>query len=372
VIVVLVWAGIAYLIVAFVAIVRFWSRRLPAPNHRHGVTILKPVHGLEIELEENLRSFCMQKHPQCQVIFGVQRADDPAIPIVERVISSVPNRDCMLVVDESPVTGNPKMSNVASMLAHAKYDMLAISDADMRVDERYAGIIAASLDDARVGAVTCPYLGAARGGFDSRLAALHIDDHFMPSVFVATLFGPPRFCFGSTMAVRRQVLDEIGGIEALKEHLADDYALGRLVSERGYRVELSRYIVTNVVHEPNTHALLTHEVRWARTIRMVQPLGYVFSFVTYPVALALMCGVLAMIGLSPGLPVVIALIVAYTARGLVHLAVQILLKDDFRLSKEALVPISDVFEFVVWACGLFGSSVVWQDRTLSTRDRDLL
>jgi ceramide glucosyltransferase len=364
--IVIVCAGIAYLLIATIACIRFAVRRLPPPNLQRGVTILKPVHGLEPQLEENLRSFCLQQHPNVQVLFGVQRANDPAIPVIERVIASVAG-DCRLVVDETPRAGNPKMANVASLLPYARYDILAISDADMRVDSSYAGIIAAAFDDERTGAATCLYAGIpAHEDTASRLASMHINEVFAPSVLVATLFSPPRFCFGSTMAVRREVLGAIGGIEALGAHLADDYTLGRLVTEAGYRVALSRYVVANVVHEDRIESLFAHELRWARTIRMVQPAGYAFSFVTYPALFALLFAFV-----HAASPIAAAGVLALLLRLLMGVAARYAVGVPLA-PRLALWPLHEAIELAVWACGLFGSSVRWQDRTLETRTSDLL
>lgn len=365
--IVVVCAGIAYLLVAAVACMRFAMRPLPQPSPRRGVTIIKPIYGLEPQLEENLRSFCVQNHPEVQILFGVQRAGDPAIPAIQRVIAALPDRDCRLVVDETARTGNPKMANVASMLPYARYDILAISDADMRVDERYAGIIASAFDDERVGAATCLYAGVpAESNAASQLAAMHIDQVFAPSVLVATMFAPPRFCFGSTMAVRRDVLAAIGGIDALAAHLADDYTLGRLVSEAGYRVELSRYVVQNVVHEADERSLFAHELRWARTIRMVQPLGYAFSFVTYPVFFAI-----AYLIAHLWSPLAILGAAALAARLVLGAAARCALGVRKPFPRRLWL-VHEAVELAVWACGLFGSSVRWQDRTLQTRGSDLL
>jgi ceramide glucosyltransferase len=359
-------ASLAYLAIAAIAVRRFTRRPLPPPNDERGITIVKPVHGLEPELEENLRSFCAQQHPRCQVLFGVQRPDDPAIAIVERVIAAHPERDCALIVDPQRRAPNPKMSNVAAMLPHARYDLLAISDADMRVDPAYAGTIAAAFDDTRTGAATALYRGEPRGGRASTLAAMHADWYFAPSVLVATLFGPPRFCFGSTMAVRRDVLTAIGGIEALGAHLADDYTLGRLVSEAGYRVALSRYVVTNVMHETSVGTLFSHEVRWARTIRMVQPLGYVFSVLTYPLVFIALAFAFARDGAA-----LVAAGAALAAWYGVRYAICV--ESGSPLPRDPLsLLLREGLEIAVWAAGLTGRRVRWQEQTLQADERGLL
>ncbi len=359
-------AGIAYSVVALLAVLRFERRSIPSPPRQPAITILKPVHGLEPELYENLRSFCDQRYPRYQVIFGVQRHDDPAIPVIQSVILACADRDLELVIGAEAEAGNPKIANLRPMLARARYDVFAIADADMRVDSGYLAALAAEFDDARTGAVTCLYAGVSHGGTASALAALQLNDQFAPSVLVATLGAPLRFCFGSTMAVRRAALDAVGGLDALAPHLADDYTLGRLVAERGYRVALSRYVVRNVVHEPDVRALFSHELRWARTIRMVRPLGYALSFLTYPVPWALFW-----LAFSHGAPLAwLALFASLVVRYAIDRAV----RRAFAIGPAPawLLPLRDCLGLAIWACGLAGTSVRWQDRTLVAGGRGLL
>lgn len=359
----IVWlAGMAYCAVALVAIVRFTRRSVVLAADLPSITVLKPVHGLEAELFENLCSFCDQDAAVFQVIFGVARPDDPAIDVIRRVIERFPRGDLLLVIDDRPFTGNPKVANLQSMIAHARYDLLVIADADMRVDRTYLRALCADFVDERVGAATCLYAGVAHGGIASQLAVLQLNDQFAPSVLVATLAGDPRFCLGSTMAVRRSALETIGGLGALAPYLADDYMLGALLRARGYRVVLSRYVVRNVVAEPGIGALLQHELRWARTIRSVQTLGYVCSFVTFPLPFALAWALL-----SPTITAWIALGITLAARVAMHAAV----RRAFALSTSApawLLPLRDCMGLGVWAAGLFGRTVRWKDQQLGVTD----
>ncbi|HUN29368.1 MAG TPA: bacteriohopanetetrol glucosamine biosynthesis glycosyltransferase HpnI [Alphaproteobacteria bacterium] len=354
-------AGIAYCAIALVAIVRFARRPIPRAGARPGVTILKPIHGLEAELFENLCSFCEQDYETFEVMFGVARADDPAIGVIRRVIARFPNRDLSLVVDDAPFVGNPKIANLQHLFARAKYDLLVIADADMRVDPRYLSAISATLSGEGVGAVTCLYAGDPRGGLASQLAALQLNDQFAPSVLVATFAGDPRFCLGSTMAVRRSALEAIGGLAAIAPFLADDYMLGALLTARGYRVVLSRYVVRNIVAEPGLRALVSHELRWARTIRSVQTAGYVFSFVTFPLPFAL-----AWAAFSPGALQWGTLLVVLALRVSVHEA----MRRAFALDRSPvwMIPLRDCLGLGIWAAGLFGTSVRWKDQRLDARE----
>jgi ceramide glucosyltransferase len=349
-------AGIAYCAIALFALMRFALRSQAHPLDCGGITILKPIAGLEVELFENLCSFCEQDYPRYQVIFGVQRSDDPAIEVIQRVIARYPTADLALVVGNRVTNGNPKVANLVNMVAHAKHDLLFIADADMRVDRAYLSAVSSEFSDERVGAATCLYAGIPHGGLASLLGAMHINDQFAPSVLVATLGGPPRFCFGSTMAVRRCALEAIGGIAALEPHLADDYMLGALVCARGYRVALSRYVVRNVIAETSVPALLQHELRWARTIRSVQTAGYACSFVTFPLPFALVWVALA--STSAGAWITLGLVLAL--RIAMHYAARDALGAR-TMPPAWLLPFRDCLGLGVWVGGLAGDTVTWKD-----------
>ena len=206
------------------------------------------------------------------MVFGVLDPADPALDIMRAVAAEHPGRATVVTGNGIAEHRNPKISTLAPMLPHAKHDVLVISDSDMRVGPDYLDAVAAAFDDDGVGAATCTYRGEpADDGLASRLGAMWITEQFAPAALVAMAVEPLTYCFGATMAVRRGVLEAIGGLRALGTHLADDHALGNLVSKHGMRVAFAPYAVTNVVSEPGLRALFSHELRWARTIRAVRP-----------------------------------------------------------------------------------------------------
>ena len=351
-------AAIFYVLWAVWAVHAFRRKPAAEATFRQPVTILKPICGLDPGLYGNLRSFCEQDYPDYQVIFGVRDAGDPAIAVIERVIADFPGRDLRLVIDERVIGTNLKVSNLANMMAQAKHDILVIADSDMRVGRNYLKAVTAPFEDARTGAVTCLYKGSPVGGLPSILGSLFINDWFVPSVLVALTFQPLRFCFGATMAVRRSALDEIGGFAALATHIADDYMLGKLVSDRGHKVELAPYMVENLVLEPDMKTLMRHELRWARTVRSVQPAGYAFSFLTQAIPLGLLAALIS--GLSSlGLGL---LALAIVVRIVLHYAV----RSAFGIRGDGapwVVPMRDLLGFAVWIGSFFGRDVHWREQT---------
>jgi ceramide glucosyltransferase len=357
-------ASIAYTGFALTRVLAFGRRlgRPPAPRTRPTMTILKPVGGVEPGLEENLRSFCAQDYPAYDVVFGVLGADDPALPVIRRVAASFPDRTTVVVGDGVARFRNPKIANLAPMLAHARGEILAIADSDMRVTPGYLDALAEAFGDPRAGAVTAVYRGEPGDGtIASALGAMWISEQFAPSALVAATLEPLTYTFGATMAVRRTVLDEIGGLAALGDELADDHVLGRKVAAHGRRVTLAPYVVTNVVNERDLGTLLSHEIRWARTIRSVRPASYLGILLTYPVPLAWLH--LALARDKRAARAIYAL--AAALRLAVHVTAHPL-RGTNRPSAR-LILLRDALGVVVWTLGLFGRTVRWRDRSMRTR-----
>jgi ceramide glucosyltransferase len=327
---------------------------------RPAVTIFKPACGEEPGLEENLASFCAQDYPDFDVVFGALDPADAALNVMRRVAARYPERTSVVSGDGVARHRNPKMATLAPMIASARGDIVVIADSDMRVGPDYLDAIVAPFDDPHTGALTCVFHGEpADDRLASALSAMAITEQFMPSALVANAIEPMTYCFGSTMAVRRRVLEAIGGIAALGDRLADDYALGSFVAAHGYRIVLSPYVVTNVVSEPGLRHLIEHELRWARTIRGVRFLSYTGLILTYPLPLAL-------IHLAVARKRIPALALVALAAGL-RVALHRRANETFGTRRRPaawLIPVRDALGVAVWALGLFGREVRWRDAAL--------
>jgi ceramide glucosyltransferase len=243
--------------------------------------VLKPLCGAEPRLEDNLAGLCTQTHPCYQLVFGVHDPDDPAIAVVERLAHRFPDVDMRLVVDPRVHGRNRKVSNLINMIGAARHPWLVLADSDIAVEPDYVARVTAPLAMPDVGIVTCLYHGRPLDGFWSRIGALFIDTWFAPSVKVASSGGSSAFAFGATIAVRTSTLRAIGGVEVLKNRLADDYRLGELTRELGLRTVLSDVCVATDVTEDSLRALWARERRWMQTIRSLNPLGYACTFITF-------------------------------------------------------------------------------------------
>jgi ceramide glucosyltransferase len=356
---ILACAGAAYALAAGLLVSRFFSvgQRDRVADRAPGVTILKPLCGAAPGLGAQLMTFCCQNYPgDIQIVFGVQAASDPVIRIVDEIKQRFSTLDLALVIDTRSRGTNRKISNILNMMSAAKHDVLILADSDIAVDPNYVETVVAALAADNVGAVTCLYSGRAAAGIWSRLAAMAIDHHFFPSVVVGLRLGLATPCFGSTIALRRSFLDQIGGFERFADHLADDYEIGRAVRDARYRVAIPAMVVTHACVERSFSELLDHELRWARTIRMVDPVGFAGSGITHALPFALL-GV-ALLGATP-------LSIAVLAGAVIvrlWLAVRIDAMIGVERSPPALILVRDVLSFYVYLAAFTARSVTWSGR----------
>lgn len=360
----------AYVVIAALALpsARSLAQRSPhkgAPGNRpyrpaEPVSVLKPLCGAEPRLYENLSTFCRQTHPCYQLLFGVSSSADPAIAVVRRLQASFPERDIALVIDARVHGHNLKVSNLINLAARAKHPLIVLADSDIAVAPDYLEAVTAPLADPQVGIVTCLYHAKSVGGFWTRIGAQFINEWFAPSVRIAHAGGSRSFGFGATLALRERVLAEIGGFDALKDCLADDYWLAEYTRQRGMTTVLSEVVVDTDVIEPDFATLWLRETRWLRTIRSINPLGFAFLFITFTSPWLLAAVLLALHG-GAGLreaALAAAAVLGIVARVGLHARAS-RERGEF-LRDLPLVPLRDALLAAQWFVAAFGSHVVWR------------
>ena len=320
------------------------------------VTLLKPLHLAEPGLEENLRSFFRQDYEgPVQVVFGAKSYYDPALGVVEKLRKAYPSADIKVVTDPRYGGSNPKVTNLINMVAYAKHELLVLSDSDIRVGPDYLRQIVAALEEPEVGGVTCLYSGTPLGNVWAKLAAMAIDYHFLPNARLGIALRLTEPCFGSTIGLRRSVLNEIGGFESLSNVLADDYELGRAIREKGYRLSIPDTLtVEHVCSQKSALALLRQELRWAKTNLLLAKSGYAGTLLTYPLPLALLA--IVFLGFS-GLSLTVAAGALMSRLYLVFQSRRALGLPGRHLW---LLPFRDVLSFGVFVASFFGNTVVWK------------
>jgi ceramide glucosyltransferase len=361
---VLAGVGIAYLVFAGLRLRAFRETAPAAARPEPSVTVLKPLNGEEPGLEAALETVFGQDYTgEVQVVFGVQDPADPALAVAERLRARHPERDVAIVVDPRMHGTNRKVSNLINMSAVARHDILVLADSDISVGPDWLRRLSAELADPAIGVVSLPYSGAAQNGLWSRLAALGLTTQFLPSVVVGLALGMAHPCMGSTIALRREVLAAIGGFEAFADLLADDYAIGRAVRAAGYRSAVPPMIVSHACAESSLRGLIAHELRWARTVRSLDPAGFAGSGVTHAVVLALI-GV-ALTGAAPAS--LLVLVLAAAAR--IWMVRQAEMRTESPSSAWWLIVLRDVLAFAVFVSSFFVRAVDWRGTRFRLDDR---
>jgi ceramide glucosyltransferase len=333
------------------------------------VTILKPLHGSEPGLEARLAAFCQQEYDgRVQILCGVRDAAAPSIEAVRATQRQYPEASIELYVDPRLHGSNRKVSNLINMMPRVRHDTIVLSDSDIVVGPDYLRNVTALLASPRTGAVTCLYHGIGDAGLWSRLSAMAINANFLPQAITAITLKLSKPCFGATVALERSTLERIGGFGSFADDLADDYAIGMAVRAAGDEVATASFLVGHCCFEDSLRQFVRHQIRIARTIKSIDPIGHAGSIITHPWPLALL-GMLS--GSTAAALVAVAALAA-------RVALCRCVERRFGLPHENpwLIPLQDIIAFGVYVASFFGATVHWRgaeyrvasDGTLSEAD----
>ncbi|HET7849296.1 MAG TPA: bacteriohopanetetrol glucosamine biosynthesis glycosyltransferase HpnI [Pseudolabrys sp.] len=345
--------GCAYLVVASVVVLRFPRARKRPLQSAAPVTILKPLHGSEPDLPQRLASFCRQDYgAPVQIVCGVSDCSDAAVQAVDIARRQNPATPMTLIAESSQCGSNRKISNLANMLPAASHDVLVISDSDIDVGPHYLVNVVSELQAPDVDGVTCLYHGVAGMGRWSDQAALAINSHFLPNAVVGLTFRLAKPCFGSTIAMRRSTLSRLGGFRAFSDCLADDFAIGEALRLHGAVVAIPPFSVGHVCFHDSLKSLFAHELRTARTIRSIDPIGHAGTILTHPFPLALAA---ALLGAGDAMSL---LAFALCCRIVLCRAVE----HAFAVPRQRYwqIPVCDLLSFGVFVASFFGGTITWR------------
>ena len=338
-------------------------RRLPPRNDAIAppVSILKPVRGLDSEAYENFASYCRLNYPQYELIFAVSDPADPIVQVIEKLQQDFPGKQIRLVTSVKRLGQNHKISNLYRLVKEAQYELLVMSDSDVRVESDYLRELVAPFADPSVGAVTSFYRCAGGGTLAADLAMLGMCSDSLPSALIArSLEGGVQFAFGWTMATTKERLAEIGGWESMADHHSDDFELGNRIARHGHRVEIMREAVFVVFPKETIHELFSQELRWAIGLRNVRPVAYAGMIFTHGLPWALLAAIVA--GAAGWTGVAVSYLAAYLVlRISVAWAAGVWgLRDPTIMSKLWLLPLRDAITAIVWVVGLLSDRIRWR------------
>ena len=358
-------AGSIYSILCLLAVWRFRTQPRCSPGYSFskwpGVTILKPVRGLEKNQEQNLRSACLQDYPEFQVVFSVQDPDDPALPLLKKIGQAFGSKRVSVVIGNRRVGPNGKINNLLGALPYAQYDTLVISDSDVRLKPDYLKAITAPLADPNVGCVCTLYKATHADRWFEKMELLTLNADFIPSVIFASVTGASKFCLGSSVALRCSSLKEVGGFEALADYLTEDYEMGRRLWTSGKRVAVLPYFVETVVDLENSSRWWNHQVCWDQKTRAAQPAGFFATLLIRSVPFALLfaasrlgdAGGLLVLGGVTGLRLATAAVILWWG-----------LQDREGLRSLALLPLRDLTSVISWLLAFTKKTVSWRGAEL--------
>jgi ceramide glucosyltransferase len=355
---VLAAAPLTYYLVAIFSAVRFFGRERTKrlAEFAPPVSLLKPLHGVDFASGINFESFCTQNYPEYEILFCVNDMQDPAVPLLEQAIKDFPQCSIRILSNAPKIGSNQKVNNLVLLAREAKHEIMVQSDGDVRVSPDYLKNVVAEFADESVGAVSCFYRGVAERNFWAEVEAVGAASDFFAGALVANLPGRVTFALGASVATTKTWLEKIGGYEALADLLADDYEIGNRVHTAGGKVLLSREAVWTMYPAQSLKGFWEHQVRWARTVRLVRPASFFGLVVTHGLPwcmLALAVAPSAWVGAGfLGAYLVLRLLMAWVV-GVWGVGDEVLRK------KLWLVPVRDAIHFAVWLAGFASNRVTW-------------
>jgi ceramide glucosyltransferase len=356
---------LVYYILSLYNIVEYFRsiRRLPPRNDAFvpPVSILKPVRGIDSEAYENFSSYCRLNYPNYEVIFAVTDPSDPIVPVIKKLQQDFPKTTIRLATSVERLGQNNKISNLHRLVKEARYDLLVMSDSDVRVEPDYLRELVATFANPDVGAVTSFYRCAGGGTLAADLAMLGMCSDSLPSALIARrLEGGVHFAFGWTMATTKERLAEIGGWESMADHHSDDFELGNRIARRGHRVEIMREAVSVVFPRETLREVFRQELRWAIGLRNVRPVAYAGMIFTHGLPWALLAAFVALSSGWPGLAVLYLAAYLILRIGVAWIAGVWGLRDPTVIGKLWLLPLRDAVTSVVWIVGLLSDRIRWR------------
>ncbi|MGB7846960.1 MAG: glycosyltransferase [Candidatus Acidiferrum sp.] len=337
------------------------------------VSVMKPIHGMEAQLEKNIESFFRQDYPAYEILFAADEPDDAALEVVREVSARYPHVSCRILVTGKPPWPNPPAYSCYRMTAVATNEILVTSDSDVEVSPNYLKEVVAPLIDPKVGMVTCVFRGKNAAGFWSGLTAIGMSVEMTAGVLVANLLEGMKFGLGPTIAVKKEAVKSIGGYEVLEDYAANDFIIGNLIERAGYRVVLSHHIIEHIVSQKTFQKMWQNQVRWATSTRFSRPKGHLGSGLIFAIPFGLL-GLLAAVML--GNPVLGLFLFGVAALNRVVESLLVgwgIVRDPVARKQFWLYPLRDLLGFMVWAASYVGARFVWRDSRYELRgDRFVL
>jgi ceramide glucosyltransferase len=357
-----------YYLLSLYSAARYFSvaRKENPPNNDFfpPISCLKPIKGLDEDAYENYASFCRQDYPEYEILFCVDQ-NDPAVPVLEKLVRDFPNRNIRLIFGSGRNAINDKVGRLVRLVDEAKYDLFVITDGDIRATPEYLRTVAHPFRDPKVGGATCLYASTDEKKFIEELQTIGMASDFFAGILVAWQLDGVKFMFGQTIVMTRQANAAFGTYRVNENKPADDLLAGRMVAEQGYEVKLLPYVVKTVADFNSMRDLLYKRTRWMTVMRLMRPWGHLGLVLTFGLPASLLA-----IALRPTLPVAVGFLGAYAVlrmamAGLIGVYV---MKQKGIWRKIPLIPVWDAVAFGIWLASFTRTTIRWRGVDYTIRD----
>ncbi len=328
------------------------SSAQPLPS----VTILKPLKGHDSRTVECLQSWCEQDYPgSIQILFGVASAGDAVCAVVQQIIARYPKLDARLVICSEMHGANAKVSTLVQLQRLAKHDIVIVSDADVCVPRDLLQQVVARLQQPGVALVNCFYRLTNTSNFPMRWESFVINADFWSQVLQACSLRPMDFALGAVMATTKSWLEKIGAFASLVDYLADDYQLGNKIARSGGRIIICPVVVECHSATLGWRKVWAHQIRWARTIRVSQPVPYFFSKLSNATFWPLLW-----VACDPNPRSYLFAPACLLVRMGAAWYCERKLTGRSRISSLWLAPVKDIFQLAIWVLAFTGNRITWR------------
>ena len=320
------------------------------------ISIMKPLKGLDDDLADNLTTFCNQAYPDYEIIFALEEKNDPAIKLAREIKKRYPHKKISIVVKQRDYALNPKVDNLITAYEASQFPYVLISDSDVRVAPDYLREIIKPMEDRNVGLVSNLIRGIGSRTFGSLLENLHLNSFVIGHVALLNWFFKMPTVIGKSMLLRKKAFEEIGGFEAVRNVLAEDYVIGELMHKQGTRVVTSSHVVNAVNQYRTLKLFIKRHVRWGKLRRKVAGIGYISELISN--AAFLSCIALVVVGPSSHTISLVAAVWIIKTLGDYLLGKRI--RSAHRFFHYLLSPIKDIILGLIWFVPFFSGTVMWR------------
>ncbi|HTW65705.1 MAG TPA: glycosyltransferase [Bryobacteraceae bacterium] len=360
-----------YYCIAVYSAWRYFRQPASAPDRAFTppVSILKPIRGLDPDAFENLSSFCGLDYPEYEIVYCVDEDDEAVLSVLEKLAADFPRHRIRVLHGSGRVATNDKVAKLARLVNDAAYEVVVISDSDVRVRPDYLRRVVAPLRDGNVGAVTCFYVPNGLATFTDHLQNAGMLSDFYAGILVAWQLDGVKFALGPTIATTRSRLAGFGGYPELENRPADDLLVGRLIAEQGCEVVLLNYTVATVCDYASLGDLLHKRLRWIVVMRHMRPRGHLGLLLTQGLPWSL-----AAVAAHPSAPVTLGFLGAYIVlRSAMTWIIGVHgLHQPGSWKQIPLIPVWDAVAFAIWLTSFGRNSIRWRGADYYIRDGRLV